>query len=100
MHIFIFFKWRASPSVPREPNRRWISLQKRMQYQRYYFLSTLGLRCNYITQEIQILSRLEAPKRPSKLYKYHVLLLQKRGGREEHRGAEFKFLFSLFLIYV
>jgi hypothetical protein len=59
-----------------------------------------------LTQEIQILSRLEAPKRPSKLYKYHVLLLQKRGGREEqrsteeHRGAEFEFLFSLFLIYV
>jgi hypothetical protein len=53
-----------------------------------------------LTQEIQILSRLEAPKRPSKLYKYHVLLLQKRGGREEHRDAEFKFLFSLFLIYV
>jgi hypothetical protein len=46
MHIFIFFKWRASPSILGESNRRWISFQKRMQYQRYYFLSTFGLQYN------------------------------------------------------
>ncbi len=41
-----------------------------------------------LTQEIQILSRLEAPKRPSKLYKYHVLLLQKKGEEGEERRGE------------
>jgi hypothetical protein len=42
-----------------------------------------------LMQEIQILSRLEAPKSPSELYKYHVLLLQKEEERraKEHRRA-------------
>jgi hypothetical protein len=41
-----------------------------------------------LMQEIQILSRLEAPKRHSKLYKYHVLLLQEEERRvKEHRRA-------------